>query len=274
LKKIVGTKLDPEFELTDTGIFDDDRYFDVVAEYAKYVPDDILIRITVANRGPESATLHLLPTLWFRNTWTWKCVHEGTSIKPQIRQEKGNLLVASHETLGNFFLAIGVSPGGGEPRVLFTENETNTRRLWNFGAADGFVKDAFHEYIISDNAASVNGVGTKAAPYYLLSIPARASQTVKLRLFAEKEAPALPLDDRFEQIFETRIREADEFYSSIGLAKLNDDERNVVRQAYAGLTLVKAVLQLHRAGLVERRSGNGTAGESPAGSQYRVATYL
>ena len=106
------TKLDPEFELTDTVIFDVDRYFDVVAVYAKYVPDDILIRITVANRGPESATLHLLPTLWFRNTWTWKCAHEGTSIKPQIRKEKGNLLVASHETLGNFFLAIDVSPDG------------------------------------------------------------------------------------------------------------------------------------------------------------------
>jgi Mannosylglycerate hydrolase MGH1-like glycoside hydrolase domain len=231
------TKLDPEFELTDTGIFDDDRYFDVVAEYAKYVPDDILIRITVANRGPESATLHLLPTLWFRNTWTWKCAHEGTSIKPQIRQGKGNLLAASHETLGNFFLAIGVSPDGGEPRVLFTENETNSRRLWNVGAADGFVKDAFHEYIINEreNAASVNGVGTKAAPHYTLSIPGGASQTVKLCLFAEKEPPAQPLDDRFEQIFDARIREADEFYSSIGSAKLNDDERNVVRQAYAGL---------------------------------------
>jgi hypothetical protein len=97
------TKLDPEFELTNTGIFDDDRYFDVVAEYAKYVPDDVFIRITVANRAPESATLHLLPTLWFRNTWTWKCAHAGTSIKPQIRKGKGNLLVASHETLGNFF---------------------------------------------------------------------------------------------------------------------------------------------------------------------------
>ena len=121
--------------------------------------------------------------------------------------------------------------------MLFTENETNSRRLWNFGAADGFVKDSFGEYIISEreNAASLNGVGTKAAPHYHLSIPARASQTVRLRLFAEKEAPAQPLDDRFDQIFDTRIREADEFYSSIGLAKLNDDERNVVRQAYAGL---------------------------------------
>ena len=120
------SKLDPEFELTDTGIFDDNRYFDVFAEYAKYSPDDILIRITVANRGSESATLHLLPTLWFRNTWTWKCAHEGTSIKPRIRREKDeNLLVASHESLGNFFLAIGVSPDGRQPPVLFTENETN-----------------------------------------------------------------------------------------------------------------------------------------------------
>ena len=201
------------------------------------MPDDILIRITVANRGPESATLHLLPTLWFRNTWTWKCAHEGTSIKPQIRRGKGNLLVASHETLGNFFLAIGVSPDGGEPRVLFTGNETNSRRLWNFGAGDGFVKDAFHEYIVRgrQNAARLNGVGTKAASHYILSIPAGASQTVKLRLFAEKEAPAQPLDETFDQIFDARIREAHEFYSSISSAKLNDDERNVIRQAYAGL---------------------------------------
>jgi hypothetical protein len=231
------TKLDPEFELIDTGIFDDNRYFDVFAEYAKYSPDDILIRITVANRGSESATLHLLPTLWFRNTWTWKCAHEGASIK-RIRCEKDeNLLVASHESLGNFFLAIGASPDGRQPPVLFTENETNMRHLWNFGAADAFVKDAFHEYIVCgrQNAAHVNGVGTKAASHYILSVPAGASQTVKLRLCAEKESSAQPLEGTFDQIFDARIWEADEFYSAIGLTKLNDDERNVVRQAYAGL---------------------------------------
>jgi hypothetical protein len=104
------SKLDPEFELTDTGIFDENRYFDVFAEYAKYSPDDILVRITVANRGSESASLHLLPTLWFRNTWTWKCAHEGILIKPQIRREREDLLVASHESLGKFFLAIGRVP--------------------------------------------------------------------------------------------------------------------------------------------------------------------
>ena len=123
------------------------------------MPDDILIRITVANRSSESATLHLLPTLWFRNTWTWKCAHEGTSIKPQIRIQRENLLVASHETLGKFFLAIGVSPDGSQPPLLFTENETNSRRLWDLGAEHRFVKDAFHECIVqrTENPVSVNG---------------------------------------------------------------------------------------------------------------------
>jgi hypothetical protein len=199
------SKVDPEFELTDTGVFDDHRYFDVFAEYAKYSPDDILIRLTVANRSSESATLHLLPTLWFRNTWTWKCAHEGVSIKPQIRYERENLLVASHESLGNFFLALGASPDGRQPPVLFTENETNAHRLWNFGTADAFVKDAFHEYIVRGrrNTASVNGAGTRAAAHYIVRVPAGAPQTVKLRLFAEKESPAQPLEGTFDQIFDT-----------------------------------------------------------------------
>jgi Glycosyl hydrolase family 63 C-terminal domain len=231
------TKFDPEFELIDTGIFENNRYFDIFAEYAKNAPDDILIRITVANRGSESATLHLLPTLWFRNTWTWKCAHEGTSTKPQIRREKENLLVTSHETLGKFFLATGATPDAREPLLLFTENETNSRRLWDAGVEDGFVKDAFHEYVVRGrrNAVRVNGAGTKAAAHYILSIPAGGSQTVKLRLFAEKESPEQPLGKSFDQIFEARIDEAHEFYSLLGLATLNDDERNVVRQAYAGL---------------------------------------
>jgi Mannosylglycerate hydrolase MGH1-like glycoside hydrolase domain len=124
-----------------------------------------------------------------------------------------------------------------DSRRVFTENETNARRLWNFGAADAFVKDAFHEYMVHgrQNAANVNSVGTKAASHYILRVPPGASQTVKLRLFAEKESSAQPLEGTFDQIFDARIREADEFYSSIGLTKLNGDERNVVRQAYAGL---------------------------------------
>jgi len=231
-------QLDPEFELTDTGVFDDNCYFDVFAEYAKNSPDDILIRITVTNRGTDTATLHLLPTLWFRNTWTWKSAHEGSSIKPQIRRDKeANLLTASHESLGNFRLAIGPGPDGQPPPVLFTENESNTRRLWNSGAEGSFAKDAFHDYVVQGRADAVNakGIGTKAAPHYILNIPAGDSQAVNLRLFADDETPSPPFGATFDQVFDTRIREANDFYSAVGLARLNHDESNVVRQGYAGL---------------------------------------
>jgi len=230
-------KPEPEFELADTGIFNDHLYFDVFVEYARNSPNDILIRVTVANRGPESATMHLLPTLWFRNTWSWKSAHEGSSIKPQIRREAGDLLVASHESLGSMRLAIGPNPDGTQPSILFTENETNSRRLWNSGTDNSFVKDAFHEFVIHGRAGAVNAqnVGTKAAPHYLLGIAARSSQVVRLRLSAENEMPAQPFDATFDQIFSSRLQEADEFYSSSGCANLADDERNVVRQAYAGL---------------------------------------
>ncbi len=231
-------KLDAEFELVDTGVFEDERYFDVLAEYAKNSPDDILVRITVANRGPEAATLHLLPTLWFRNTWSWHSAHESSLIKPQIRRgSEEKFLLALHESLGNFRLAIGPSPDGGQPPVLLTENESNARHLWNYGPEATFVKDAFHQFVVfgRNDAVNVQAVGTKAAPHYILRIPGGGSQVVKLRLFAEKETPVRPLGTTFDQTFHTRIREADEFYSSLGSAELSDDERNIVRQGYAGL---------------------------------------
>src|SRR5438477_5212821 len=231
-------KNEPEFELMKSGIFDDNRYFDVFAEYAKNSPDDILIRFTVANRAPESATLHLLPTLWFRNTWSWGCTHEGCTLKPRLGRGKDeNLLWASHETLGKFLLAIGPDANGRQPPVLFTENETNTRRLWGAGDPGAFVKDAFHEYIIRGRNDSVNakGTGTKAAPHYALQIPAGGSQTVRLRLFGESEAPERPLGADFDTILAARAQEADDFYSALAPRRLNDAERNVVRQGYAGL---------------------------------------
>ena len=228
---------EPEFELTDTGIFDEDRYFDVFAEYAKNSPDDILIRITAINRGPETAPLHLLPTLWYRNTWSWGCSHEGCTLKPRIsRQKDENLIATSHETLGNFRLAIGPDPAGGQPPVLFTENETNTFRLW--GAESGpFAKDAFHEYLVRGRPEAVNtkGIGTKAAAHYTLQIPGRGSQTICLRLFNEAESPERPIGSDFAEIFSARIREADEFYGAVVPHQLNDAELRVVRQGYAGL---------------------------------------
>lgn len=156
----------------------------------KHSPHDILIRVTVANRGPEAATLHLLPTLWFRNNWSWRAAHEGSAVKPQIcLRDEQRFLLARHESLGDFRLAIGPDPGGRQPPVLLTENESNLRRLWNYGPEAVFVKDAFHEYVIHGRKPSViaQTVGTKAAPHYILTIPAGGSQHVKLRLFAEKE---------------------------------------------------------------------------------------
>ena len=230
-------RMEPEFELADTGVFDGERYFDVFAEYAKNAPDDILIRITVANRGPEAATLHLLPNVWFRNDWSWGAIDEGSSFKPTITLENEHRLALNQEVLGRFSLEAGCDPSGKFPTALFTENETNTRALWGTGAEGAFAKDAFHEYVVHGKTAAVNPAmtGTKAALHYVLHIPAGETQTVSLRLFSEKESPAEPLGASFEKIFTDRIGETCAYYDSIVLAKLNDAERNVIHQAAAGL---------------------------------------
>jgi Glycosyl hydrolase family 63 C-terminal domain len=229
-------KRDPEFELVDTGVFNKNRYFDVFAEYAKASPNDILIRITVANRGREAATLHLLPTTWFRNQWSWGRTDEGVTTKPSITQD-GICLLLNHPMLGRFFLHAGPDPVGQLPRPLFTENESNTCRLWNSGDKRAFVKDAFHEYVVGGRMDAVNpaGIGTKAALHYVLRLPAGAVHTVSLRLFAEKEILADPLGPLFEKTFAIRIAEADDFYRTITIAPVNEAERGVIRQAAAGL---------------------------------------
>jgi hypothetical protein len=228
-------KLDPEFELTDTAIFDDNRYFDLFAEYAKDTPDDILIRITVVNRGPEEASLHLLPTLWFRNTWSWNAAHEGSRVKPLLQYDTEAELISSwHESLGTFHLTIGKDPNGNRPAVLLTENETNTRRLWNVG--DGiFAKDGINEFIVRGigEAVKSQGTGTKAAVHYLLGIPPSGSAVVKLRLASNAEMSWL-LGPEFDKTFDDRIQEAKDFYSQLTRG-LKTEERDVVRQAYAGL---------------------------------------
>jgi hypothetical protein len=230
-------KSDPEYELLDTGVFDGNRYFDVFAEYAKHSPNDICIRITVANRGPEAAVLHVLPTLWFRNTWSWGLAREGSSIKPGISREQDSLLLATHETLGKFCFHIGPDPDGQVPEVLFTENESNIRRLFDAPNAGPFVKDAFHEFVVHGHSDAVNpqGYGTKAAPRYVLNVPSGGSQTIRLRLHAADETPAQPLGKDFDRVFAARIHDADQFYDSVLGAPLSGTERNVVRQGYAGL---------------------------------------
>src|SRR3954465_6817996 len=153
-----------EYELLDTGAFDEDRYFDVFLEYAKEDPEDILIKVTVHNRGPEAARLHVLPTLWFRNTWSWG--KKGP--KPSLH-ESGGAIHACHPELGDYTLACD-----GDPELLFTENESNTSRLWGQPNPTPFVKDAFHHYVVSGNTAAVNPqkTGTKAAARYILDAPA------------------------------------------------------------------------------------------------------
>src|SRR5499427_1583919 len=179
---------DREFELIDTGVFDGDRYFDVTVEYAKASPDDILIRITVENRGSEPAALDLLPTLWFRNTWSWGRSGEGYWPKPSIRAVDGGRIQATHASLGDFRLA--AEPlASTAPRWLFTENETDAQRLFGAPNAGPFVKDAFHEVVVHgrEGADSSSGPGTKAAAWHRLQIPPRASTTVRLRLTAVAE---------------------------------------------------------------------------------------
>jgi hypothetical protein len=214
-----------EYELLDTGVFDEDRYFDVFVEYAKADPEDILITITVHNRGPEAATLCLLPTLWFRNTWSW--VKEET--RPVLREGKDASIVASDSKLGDRTLQCE-----GNPELLFTENETNTARLWGQPNASPYVKDAFHNYLVSNKEDAVNPakMGTKAAALYRLNILAGGSQIVRLRLSAQ------PSDEpfrNFDQIFASRFAEANEFYDRVTPRSLSEDERRVHRQAVAGM---------------------------------------
>ena len=214
-----------EYELLDTGVFDQDRYFDVFVEYAKASPDDILVRITVHNRGPEPARLRVLPTLWFRNTWSW----EADQPKPSLREAGPGAIQATHPDLGEYWLLCD-----GSDELMFTENETNVERLWRQPNASPYVKDAFHAYVISGRGEAVNPakVGTKAAAHYALEVPAGGSQTVRLRLTAAKPADAFA---GFDATFASRIADADEFYERITPPSLTADERLVHRQALSGM---------------------------------------
>ena len=220
---------DFEYELIDTGIFDDDRYFDVFLEYAKHSPNDILVRITICNRGPEAAQLHVLPTLWFRNTWSWS----HPKPKPVLVESEGRVQ-ASHSELGDYWLTCE-----GAPEFLFTENESNLERLWGQPNHSPWVKDAFNRYVISHDSDAINPskTGTKAAAHYTIEVPAGGSSILRLRL--SEGVPAEPAGPDFEKTFKTRINEADEFYDRISPASLNADQRLVHRQALAGMLWTK-----------------------------------
>jgi hypothetical protein len=230
-----------EFELLDTGVFDDDRYFDVWVEYAKASPEDILIQITVSNRGPAAAPLHVLPTFWFRNTWSWG----GNAERPVLRQaessERGSLITALHPHLGERFIQ-----GEGAATPLFTENETNTQKLVGVSNRTPYVKDAINNYIVRGRRDAVNPEkqGTKAALHYLITVGAGESQIIRLRLGnagpgerssgKDKRSEAFG-DESFDEVMRTRRREADEFYDTVIPPSLTPDAANVMRQALAGM---------------------------------------
>ncbi|MGB8768104.1 MAG: glucosidase, partial [Candidatus Korobacteraceae bacterium] len=214
-----------EYELLDTGIFNEDKYFDVFVEYAKADPEDVLIKVSVHNRGPEAAQLHLLPTLWYRNTWSW-----GDDVpKPGLRQAGSGTIQASHPQLGDYTLQCE-----GASELLFTENESNASRLWGQPNPSPYVKDAFHEYVIAGKKDAVNPAksGTKAAAHYVLDVPAGQSKVVRLRLRAKPAANAFA---EFDKLFAARLADADEFYERITPKNLSADERRVHRQALAGM---------------------------------------
>jgi hypothetical protein len=220
-----------EYELLDTGVFDQNRYFDVFVEYAKDTPEDILIKITIHNRGPENAEIHVLPTLWFRNTWSWY-ENAAKPIMKQVRAGKNFKIVeASHSALGkyNFYTE-------GNSNFLFTENETNTERIFGIANRKPYVKDGINNYIVHNQKDVVNPdkIGTKTAAHFKVSVSAGQANVIKLRL--KKGALSdNPFDKKFDDTFAVRQEETDAFYASVMPASFNDDQRNVFRQAISGM---------------------------------------
>jgi hypothetical protein len=229
---------DFEYELIDSGVFEDDRYFDIFVEYAKDAPEEILVKITIWNRGPEKATLHVLPTIWFRNTWSWN----RDSTRPILKQVEGpdsNLVSAWHPELGSRFLYCQ-----GAPALLFTENETNNERLFGVPNTSPYVKDGIDSFVVHGQHEAVNPEkkGTKASAHYAITVRSGESHTLRLRLSAAvpgeannpKRAAADPFNS-FETVMEARRREADEFYATVIPSSLSADAANIMRQALAGM---------------------------------------
>jgi hypothetical protein len=224
-----------EYELLETGVFKDDRYFDVYIEYAKDSPEDVLIQITVSNRGPDPATLQVLPSLWFRNTWSWSPATQKPSLKQITGQNGLRGVIAAHPELGDQVLYCD-----GDPALLFTENETNNERIFGMPNQSPYLKDGINNYIVNGQREAVNPVaeGTKAAAHYSLNIDGGASATIRLRLCASLPEAKAPFKN-FATILQSRKREADEFYKSITPAKTSEDEANVMRQGLAGMLWTK-----------------------------------
>ena len=224
-------KNEPEFELIDSGAFDENRYFDVTIEYGKAGTDDILMRVTATNRGPDEATLDVLPTLWFRNTWSWT----AGAAKPMLRRERGSdglaVIAAEHVMLGSRWVYADKPDA-----LLFTENETNRERLYGLPNESPYVKDAIDAYVVHGREDAVNpaAIGTKAAVRWRLTIAPGESATVRLRL-SDCEAVRAPFGEAFDATFARRRAEADVFYAELTPYPLSDDARAIQRQAFAGM---------------------------------------
>ncbi len=249
-------RLGPECELADMGLFDEGRYFDVLQEVAKRSPEDLLWRITVTNHGPEPAPIHVLPSLWFRNTWEWVDNPEAPLDKPWMRAVGGGLAL-QHEGLGDFLFYAEAAGESVEPRWLFTDNETNHR---SFGAEHNpspYVKDAFHRLLIQGEAEAVNPAleGTKAAAHFSLVVAPGASATIRCRLHLVGEANGLNALEGFEETFSERIAGSEAFYDGVIPQGISEEERRVCRQGYAGLLWTKQFYYY----VVEEwmRAGNG-----------------
>ncbi len=226
---------DFEFELMDTGIFEDNRYFDVLVEYAKVTDEDILIKIQVTNRGAEEKPLSLLPTLWFRNEWSWGDDQEKPNLKVSQENESHTVIAADHPTLGKRWLYCS------KPQeTLFTENETNLQRLFGVENASPYVKDGINDYVVTGNKEAVNPnqTGTKCSPLYTWNIPAGETKTVYLRL-CDLDNLTSPFGKEFNQTFNQRQQEADQFYNKFSASVESADLRNIQRQAFAGMLWTK-----------------------------------
>jgi glycogen debranching enzyme len=257
------SRQEDEYELLDSGVFENDAYFDCEIEYAKSTPDDLLVKLTVHNRGTTPAVLHVLPQLWFHNSWIWGCDHDGCTSKPRMRLHKSakdpnGVVLCDHETLGHFEFRVDTGPDGSRPSWLFTENETNPNRHPGAPTSGTFFKDAFHSCVVDGNVngADTRAFGTKCAAHYIAIIepnepfvircrltgidsvsmknPARGSEPITNPIFEDRQ-----IDQGFDKIFADRQKEANQFYEECIPKQLSQEERSISRQAYAGLLWTK-----------------------------------
>jgi hypothetical protein len=251
---------EPEFELSDTGAFDQDRYFDVFVEYAKASPEDILVRITAVNRASGAAPLHLLPTIWFRNTWSWT----AQSTRPVLRSAAGAgaAIELNHPDSG-----IRTLRAEGAPTLLFTENETNATRLFGSSNPSPFVKDGINDYVVRGVLDAVNPAetGTKAAAHYHTTVDAGGSVTIRLRLSTRRAEDGTDVGGDFDAVFDARVREANEFYATVIPADASADSANVMRQAFAGMLWSK---QFYHYVVADWLKGDASQPTPPAGREH------